>query len=126
LPFFFCRSRQPFAEKPFSLPDTDRGRSLGEWLRLLNEGDQAKLVGFIQAHYGPSALRGRSPEEIAKGQLQLRSRGGIEAIAIEPSSANDLVAILRSDDVLPKFLRLSWKFDQANPTLIAASSIGPS
>lgn len=116
-----------FAEQqPASLPDTAPGKLMTEWMRLFNEADPQKLEAFVQAHYGQSVLRGRPPKQIAAGQLEMRN--GTEALglsSVEKSSAAELVAIFKSSGVLPQFLRITWRVEDAAPQRIASSSIAP-
>ena len=115
-----------YAQETVSLPDTPPAKLLGEWIKLMNAGDRAELEVFLKAHYAQSVLRGRDPGELASEQLQrLAGHDGVELASVEKSSASEIVAILKSRGTLPKFVRISWRLDDANPQLIAASAISP-
>ncbi len=120
----------PFAHAdlgaPPVLPETAPGKLMGEWLRLFNDADAHKLTEFVQAHYGAGVLKGRTPDQIAEGQLHIRQGGGtIELAAVENSSPTDLVATFKSNGTIPQYLRVDWKLDPADPTNLAASRMMP-
>ena len=110
-------------EPPPAFPDTSPGKLMSEWLRLFNDGDPQKLEAFIQAHYGDTVLRGRSPQEIVEGQLQMREgTGSLQLALAEKSSPGELTAILESGGVLPQFLSVTWRLVENDPQRIAAST----
>ena len=111
---------------PALLPDTAPGKLMAEWVQLFNDAQQKPLAAFIESHYGPTVLRGRQPAEIAAGQLHMRQgTGKLDLAAVEKSSPSELIALFKSDGVLPQFVRVAWKVDEALPPRLLSTMIGP-
>jgi CubicO group peptidase (beta-lactamase class C family) len=109
-----------------AVPQTAAGKLLEEWLTALNAADGEALRKFAETRYTPEARGGRSPAAIAEGQFGSRqSSGGFDVAAIEESSADRLVVILRSRGVFTRYNRLSLKLAEPDRPLIAERRVAP-
>ncbi len=107
-----------------TLPATAPGRLCHDWLAAFNAADLAALRQFAETRYSPEARRGRSPEEIATGQLgDRRSNGGWELIEVEQSTPRELTVLLKTRGTFPSYARFTFVADEAGK--LAQRRAGP-
>ena len=114
-----------FGADPTKLPETAPGQLMQEWLDALNRADAAALAKFAEEHYTPPLFHGRSANEIGQAQKEMRqTMGAFAPYRIEQNTPTELSVVLKADNgFVPRFSRLSYTVDPANPAKLQARKI---
>ena len=106
-----------FGSSGITVPDTAPGKLFQEWVAAFNAADISALRKFAETHYGPEARTGRSPEQIAQGQLEDRQTvGGWDLVKVENSSPLNLTVLLKSRATFPRYMRFGFEVSERDPT----------
>ena len=107
------------AESPVAFPNTKPGILMRAWLQLVTSGDRDGLVKFLTDNYSAENLHGRTPVQIAAGQLQIaETLRGLELKKIEESSDTVLRVVLSGHTAFPSLLRGEYKFDPGQGRIV--------
>lgn len=109
-----------------TLPETAPGKLFQEWLAAFNSADKEALRKFAETRYSAEARDGRSPQEIAEGQLENRqSNGGWELVKVEKSAPLEMTALVKSRGTFPRYARFTFEVNESEPTILAHRRAGP-
>jgi CubicO group peptidase (beta-lactamase class C family) len=95
-PLLFCVSILAAQSQP-SLPDSQPGQTLTEWLQLCNAPDLTKMAAWDSNHLSPEILKRQKAEDIAKYDLrECTDSGGFQLIEVEKSEPQKLEVLTRT------------------------------
>jgi D-alanyl-D-alanine carboxypeptidase len=74
-------------DKSARFPATPLGNIAGEWVGVVNQGDETQMRNFIKDRFSSSALKNQNPESLLQLFRNLQKQGGgLEVVSVNPNS----------------------------------------
>lgn len=116
--FLIISASTASTQTQITLPDSNAGKQLREWLRVFDSGNDQSYIQFIANHYSKALLTENDADY--RGDRQARiylDTQGFNLRDIEKSSENEVV-VLAQARLSELWFRLTLKVDAAPPHLI--------